>query len=133
MGRLIRWGILPHSPLLQENSPSSLNLAASVSFLPKHSLRAALTLARTWGMPSPQPVFLGCTLHFFLRKTSDFFCIAYFLTKLHKVCNWQVSMTYRCRAITLFSRSYHGPFDVNAHFCGSFQLFFDIHHKSSYP
>ena len=39
----------------------------------------------------------------------------------------------RCWAMTLFSRSCYGPFDANAHCCGSFQLFFDIHDKSSYP
>ena len=62
-----------------------------------------------------------------------FFCIVYFLTFLHKVYMWQDSMTSHYWAMTLFSRSCHGPFYSNTQFCGSFQLFFDIHEKSNYP
>ena len=95
-----------------------------------------LTLARTWGgdatpPPTPQTVFLGCTLHFCDRHL--IFCIACFLTFLHKVCKLQGPMTFNCLTMTLFSRSCHDPFDANAYCCGSFQLFFDIHDKCSYP
>ena len=41
-------------------------------------------------------------------------------------------MTFHCWVMTLFSRSCHSPFDANVPCCGSFQLFFDIHDKSSY-
>ena len=69
----------------------------------------------------PQTVFLGCKPHFFDRRL--IFCVAYFLTFLHKVCKWQSSMTFQSWAMNLFSRSCQGPFEANVHCCGSFQFF----------
>ena len=56
-------------------------------------------------MPPTPPVsfFLAARYIFCDRRLS--FCIAYFLTSLQKVCKWQVSVTFRCRAMTLFSNS----------------------------
>ena len=93
--------------------------------------KAYLTLAHTWGDATPFPQSFSWLHATFFCDRRLMFCIAYFLTFLHKVCKWQVSMTFRCRAMTLFSRSYHGPFDANAHCCGSFWLFFNICDESS--
>ena len=85
------------------------------------------------GDATPRQFFLDAIVHYIVCERRLISCIAYFLTFLHKVCNRQISMTFRCWTMTLFSRSCHGPVDANVHCFGSFQLFIDIHDKSSYP
>ena len=72
-------------------------------------------------MPPPREFFLAACYIFCDRRLIS--CIAYFLTFLHNVYKWQVSITFRYRVMTLFSRSCHGLFDANAHCCGSFDCF----------
>ena len=49
------------------------------------------------------------------------------------VCKWKVSMIFGCWAMSLFSRSCHDLLNAKVPCCGSSELFFDVHDKSSYP
>ena len=85
----------------------------------KKLLKFALTLARISGGDATRRQFFLTARYIFCDRLL-IFCIPDFLTFLHKVCKWKVSMTFCCRAMTLLSRSCHGLFDANAHCCGSF-------------
>ena len=81
-------------------------------------------------MPPPRQFFLDAC--YICCDRGLIFCSYFFSTFLHKVCKWQLSMTFGCWSMILFSRLCNDPFNATAHCCGSFQLYFDTYDKSSY-
>ena len=87
------------------------------------------------GCHPPDNFFFCCMLRFFTIDVC-FFCLLYFLLFCifsHKLCKWQVSMTFACWSMTLSLRSCQDPVNANVPCCDSFHLMLDIHDKSCNP